>query len=150
MKRPLARTAVRAAASLAMLLPLAGCSEPDRGAPSTSTEPTANSTPTDTAPASVEYQDGTYTARGIYGGAPSYMDFTVSLKTGVITNVESELMPENNDTSRRYQERFAAAVPDEVIGKNIADLEVDVIAGASGSADGFNNALAKIREQASD
>ncbi|WP_312714810.1 hypothetical protein [Corynebacterium flavescens] len=66
----------------------------------------------------------------------------------MITNIESGLMPENNDTSRGYQEQFAAAVPDEVKGKPIADLEIDVIAGASGCADGFNNALDKIREQA--
>ena len=51
-------------------------------------------------------------------------------------------------TSRGYQERFAAAVPDEVIGKGLDDAEVGVIAGASGCADGFNDAIAKIRDQA--
>ena len=76
------------------------------------------------------------------------MTFTVTLDDGVITDVEFELMPDNNDTSRGYQERFAAAAPDEVIGKSIADLEVGIIAGASGCADGFNDALTKIREQA--
>lgn len=57
-------------------------------------------------------------------------------------------MPDNNDTSRGYQERFAAALPDEVVGRSIEDLEVDAIAGASGCADGFNDALATIRQQA--
>jgi len=76
------------------------------------------------------------------------MDFTISLEDGVITNVESELMPENNDTSRGYQQRFAAAAPDEVEGKPIDDLNVGTIAGASGCSDGFNDALEKIRDQA--
>ena len=57
--------------------------------------------------------------------------------------------PDNNDTSRGYQERFAAAVPDEVVGRSLDEAEVGVLAGASGCADGFNDAIAKIREQAS-
>ncbi len=39
--------------------------------------------------------------------------------------------PANNYTSRGYQERFAAAAPDEVEGKPIDDLEVGSMAGAS-------------------
>jgi uncharacterized protein with FMN-binding domain len=76
------------------------------------------------------------------------MTVTLALTDDTITDVAVEPMPVNNDTSRGYQERFAAAVPDEVIGKSIADLEVGIIAGASGCADGFNDALTKIREQA--
>lgn len=155
--RIVARSAVAVAASLAAIAPLAGCAS---DAPSTSTSrPSTTSDANSSSPSpslspsvessGSEYVDGTYTARGVYGGAPSYMDFTVTLEDGLITDVKSELMPDNNDTSRGYQERFAAAVPDEVIGKSIDDLEVGVIAGASGCADGFNDALTKIREQAS-
>lgn len=50
--------------------------------------------------------------------------------------------------SRGYQERFAAAVPGVVIGKSLDDVKVGKLAGASGCPDGFNDALAKIREQA--
>lgn len=146
----LTRAAVGAAASLAVIAPLAACS--GQNAP-TSSSPEASSpasTPSSgSTSSSAAYSDGTYTARGVYGGAPSYMDFTVTLEGGVITDVTSELMPDNNDTSRGYQERFAAAVPDEVEGKNIDGLEVGVIAGASGCADGFNDALDKIRDEAS-
>ncbi|ODQ84215.1 hypothetical protein BFG51_06935 [Dietzia alimentaria] len=142
----LSRAAVGAAASLAALAPLAGCSNSD-GSQSTSSG-SSTSPPEGQSQTTSSYEDGTYTARGIYGGVPSYMDFTVSLEGGVVTDVESELMPENNDTSRGYQERFAAAVPDEVEGQPIADLEVGTIAGASGCADGFNDALDKIRDRA--
>lgn len=136
-----------AAASLAVLAPLAGCSSNDGSQPP-STGTSTRSSQEGQSTSETTYEDGTYTARGVYGGAPSYMDFTVTLEDGLITDVESELMPENNDTSRGYQERFAAAVPEEVEGKSIDDLEVGIIAGASGCAEGFNDALDKIREQA--
>lgn len=159
-QRALTRAAVGAAAAAAFL-PLAACTDQsDDGAGSSSTTPSAPSPSSTSSTGSAsssptgagggEYVDGTYTARGVYGGAPSYMDFTMTLDDGAITDVESELMPDNNDTSRGYQERFAAALPDEVVGMSIADLEVGVIAGASGCADGFNDALDKIREQAAD
>lgn len=57
--------------------------------------------------------------------------------------------PDNKDTSLRYQERFAAAVPDEVVGRSLDEAEVGVLADLGGCADGFNDAIAKIREQAS-
>ena len=147
----LTRAALGAAASLAVIAPLAACS--GQNAPTSSSSPEATSpasTPSSGGTSSsAAYSDGTYTARGVYGGAPSYMDFTVTLEGGVITDVTSELMPDNNDSSRGYQERFAAAVPDEVEGASIDGLEVGVIAGASGCADGFNDALDKIRDEAS-
>ncbi|HEY0259459.1 MAG TPA: hypothetical protein VGC18_06355 [Lacisediminihabitans sp.] len=146
------RAAIAAAASLTVIAPLAGCvSDPSTSsASSPSTTPNANSgsPTTGSGSSTAEYNDGTYTVRGVYGGAPSYMTVTLALTDDTITDVAVEPMPVNNDTSRGYQERFAAAVPDEVIGKSIADLEVGIIAGASGCADGFNDALTKIREQA--
>jgi uncharacterized protein with FMN-binding domain len=145
------RGSFAAAASLAVVAPLAGCAGADTSSPSSSASP-VNSAPAPSSPgapsSSGDYEDGTYTVQGVYGGAPSYMTITVTLSDDIITDVTVEPMPENNDTSRGYQERFAAAVPDEVIGKSIDDLEVGILAGASGCADGFNDALAKIREQA--
>lgn len=133
-----------AAASLTVLLPVVGCSNPDTTTPSNGT----GSRIAETDSRSNEYEDGTFTERGIYGGAPSYMTITVTLSDDTISDVAVEPMPENNDTSRGYQERFAAAVPEAVIGKSLDEAEVGVLAGASGCADGFNDAIAKIREQA--
>ena len=157
--RALTRATIAAAATTAALLPLAACSAGDGGGSRSSTNPSeplpspasssSSEAPTTRATASTgEYTDGIYTARGIYGGAPSYMDFTITLDGGKITAVESQLMPDNNDISRGYQERFAGALPDEVEGKGIECLAVDKIAGASGCTDGFNDALDKIRKQA--
>lgn len=145
-----ARAAVTAA-SLAAIAPMAGC---------TGTTPTPSTPPSQSAPeagsgspsagrtGTGDYRDGTYTVRGVYGGAPSYMTITVTLAADAIRDVTVKPMPDNNDTSRGYQERFAAAVPVEVIGKSIDGLSVGKIAGASGCADGFNDALTKIRERA--
>lgn len=144
----LTRAVVGAAASLAVITPLAGCSsESDPASPSSNSQSTPSQPPA-TPHQGAEYRNGTYTARGVYGGAPSYMDFTVTIEDGLITDVESGLMEDNNDTSRGYQERFAAALPDEVIGESIDDVEVGVLAGASSCGDGFNDALAKIRDEA--
>jgi uncharacterized protein with FMN-binding domain len=146
----LTRTAFAAAASVAVLVPLSGCSGPEAQPPSsraTSTSP-SSSAPGSASSSSVGYADGTYTVRGVYGGAPSYMTVTVTLDAETITEVAVEPMPDNNETSRGYQERFAAAVPDEVVGKSLDEAEVGVLAGASGCADGFNDAIAKIRDQA--
>ncbi|MEU2612595.1 hypothetical protein ABZ570_13615 [Micromonospora sp. NPDC007271] len=148
----LTRAAFGAAASVAVLMPLAGCSSTDSSTPPPSPKPSntppASSPPADPSSRGTKYKDGTYTVRGVYGGAPSYMTITITLSNSTITDVTVEPMPENNDTSRGYQERFAAAVPDEVIGKSLDEAEVGKLAGASGCADGFNDAITKIREQA--
>ncbi len=145
----LTRAASAAAASVAVIVPLAGCGSgatPSAQPPSAST---SSSPRGGTSAGGTEYKDGTYTVRGVYGGAPSYLTVTVMLSADTVTKVIVEPMPDNNETSRGYQERFAAAVPDEVTGKSIDDLKVGKLAGASGCADGFNDALAKIREEAS-
>lgn len=143
------RAAFTAAASLVAIAPLAGCSRDDTSQPSgPSNTPAATSPPTSISPGNADYVDGTYTVRGVYGGAPSYMTITLTLDAGTISAVTVKPMPDNNDTSRGFQERFAAAVPDEVTGKSIDELQVGALARASGCADGFNDALAKIREQA--
>jgi hypothetical protein len=50
---------------------------------------------------------------------------------------------------RRRQERFAEAVPERVVGKPIDEVRVARLAGSSGTPDGFNAAIEKIRERAS-
>jgi uncharacterized protein with FMN-binding domain len=163
-RRSMNRGVIGTAASLLLLLPLMGCSAGEDG--SGSDEDSSSGTESSQSPSrsersasasegssssetsDAEYEDGTYTAKGYYGGAPSYMTFTVTLEDGQISDVSSELMPENNDTSRGYQERFAAALPDEVVGKRVDEVEVGKLAGSSSCGEGFNDALATIREQA--
>lgn len=52
-------------------------------------------------------------------------------------------------TSLDYQERFADAVPDVVAGKRLDEVRVSRLAGSSGTPDGFNQAIERIKDQAS-
>ncbi|WP_134087834.1 hypothetical protein [Olivibacter sp. XZL3] len=129
---------------MAGLLLLSSCSKDDGTAPDEGLLPVPNPDTTRV------YKDGEYTARGVYGGAPSYITVDVKLQNGILTNVLVTPMPENNATSRDYQERFAAAVPAVVEGKHISEVRVGRLAGSSGTNVGFNNAIDLIKEQAAE
>jgi uncharacterized protein with FMN-binding domain len=93
------------------------------------------------------YADGIYTATGQYGGQPSFITVTVTLRSGLITAVEVEphaTVPR----SLEFQRRFAAAVPKVVVGKPIDQVQVGKLAGSSGTPRGFNDAIQKIKQQA--
>ena len=93
------------------------------------------------------YADGVYMATGQYGGLPSSITVTATLASGVITAVE--VTPHATDpTSLDFLRRFAASVPAVVVGKRIDEVQVDRLAGSSGTPDGFNAALRRIQEQA--
>jgi uncharacterized protein with FMN-binding domain len=93
------------------------------------------------------YRDGVYVARGWYGSLPSHIDVTVTLTNDRITHVR--VTPRATDgISRDYQVRFAEAAPQVVTGRRIDEINVDHLAGASGTPKGFTDALAKIRREA--
>jgi uncharacterized protein with FMN-binding domain len=93
------------------------------------------------------YADGVYTATGQYGSLPSSITVTVTLVDDVITAVE--VTPHATDpTSLDLQRRFAAAIPAVVVGKRIDEVNVGRLAGSSGTPDGFNAAIQRIKEQA--
>ncbi|MFI6693047.1 hypothetical protein ACIBLA_15015 [Streptomyces sp. NPDC050433] len=130
---------------------LAGCSSSD-DTDTTSSPPTSSSrAATETGAASAPggaYTDGEYSADGEYGTQGSSIGVSLTLDNGVITEVGVEPHA-TNETSRGYQERFADAVPDLVVGQDIDGVNLDRVAGSSGTPDGFNDALQKIREEAS-
>ncbi|WP_199194113.1 hypothetical protein [Pleurocapsa sp. CCALA 161] len=71
---------------------------------------------------------------------------TATLSDNAITAIE--VTPHATDpTSLDYQERFAEAVPAEVVGRPIDELRVGRLAGSSGTPDGFNAAIQRIKEQ---
>jgi uncharacterized protein with FMN-binding domain len=93
------------------------------------------------------YSDGVYEATGQYGSLPSSITVTVTLVDEVITDVK--VTPHaTNPTSLDLQRRFAAAVPQVVVGKRIDEVKVGRLAGSSGTPDGFNDAIEQIKEQA--
>ena len=95
-----------------------------------------------------DYRDGTYAADGWYGGQPSRIGVRLTLEDGAIGSVDVTTYA-TDPTSLEFQRDFAAAVPDEVVGRPIDEADVDRLAGASGTSEGWNAALNLIRQQAS-
>lgn len=115
-------------------------------APPTIPTPPATAAPGAAAP-TTSYADGEYFATGWYGGLPSHHDVTLTISDDVVTGVEITT-PAEDEVSLGYQQRFAAALPAEVVGRSIDDIAVDRLAGSSGCSEGFMDALAQIKEQA--
>lgn len=96
------------------------------------------------------YKDGTYTVDGDYtspGGA-EIIGVTVTLKDGVITesSVETKATRPN---SVKFQGIFAENYKPLVDGKKIDEVKLDKVSGSSLSPKGFNDALEKIKTEAS-
>ncbi|MER5180978.1 hypothetical protein ABT009_21825 [Streptomyces sp. NPDC002896] len=73
---------------------------------------------------------------------------SITLDDDAITAVE--VTPHATDeTSLALQRRFAEAVPAVVVGRDIDDVDLDHVAGNSHTPDGFNDALEKIKAEAS-
>src|SRR5215212_9682162 len=94
------------------------------------------------------YREGVYEAKGWYGGLPSNVDVEITLRADRITDVQVTANA-TDPTSLDYQERFADAVPDVIVGMPIDEVRVSRLAGSSGTPDGFNEAIEKIKDQAS-
>jgi len=109
-------------------------------------------TPSTAAPAAQAtsgYNDGTFKGDASYRveGHQEQISVTVSLQGGTIASV-SIVNSESNGTSAFYQQRFAQSYQAQVVGKPIADLKLPVIAGASKTTGGFNQAIKLIRQAA--
>lgn len=132
------RRAAHAAGGAGALLVLTGCVVPAPG--------DVRAVPPVLAPTLREHgddvPDGTWTASGTYetpGGAQR-LDVTVTLDDGEVRALRVDPAAVNS-TSRRFQERFASAVVDEVVGLPLADVQVDRLAGSSSTGRGFMAAL---------
>ncbi len=136
-------------AGISVALVMAGCSTTGTEAPRSPSGQDAGAARS--GPASSRdpaYADGSYRATGEYGSLPSSIGVSVTLDDGVVTAIE--VTPNATDpTSRDYQERFAEAVPERVVGRPIDEVRVGRLAGSSGTPDGFNAAIRRIEEQAS-
>lgn len=97
----------------------------------------------------VNYKDGVYEQLGNYmspAGAEQ-IDVKVTLKNGIIT--ESDVTAKaSQPISKMKQEAFINGYKSFVVGKNINDLQLGKVAGASLTPKGFNDALEKIKAQA--
>jgi hypothetical protein len=95
------------------------------------------------------YTDGTYTAEGSYSspGGTESIEVELTVTDDVVSAVT--VTPEaTSGNAVRFQEEFASAISDEVVGQELASLSVDKVSGSSLTGDGFNAALDQIRSDA--
>lgn len=94
-----------------------------------------------------KYTDGEYTAEGLYGGKKSIL-VNLELADDKIKHVDVTPNTPNIKRSFALQKRFAEAVPSVVVGRPIDEVILDKLAGSSLTTKGFNDALDKIKSQA--
>lgn len=96
------------------------------------------------------YKDGEYTVTGEYTspGGQEELGVTVTLTKGVISDVTVTPMA-TRPISKTRQEDFTANFKDQVVGKNIDEVSLGKVSGSSLSPKGFNDAVTKIKAEAS-
>ncbi|MDC7122333.1 FMN-binding protein [Cellulomonas fimi] len=89
--------------------------------------------------------DGTYAGVGIYtspAGKES-IEVTLTVDEGIVAAID--VVPQaTNPTSQTFQSDFASAISAQVVGIPLEDVDVDVVAGASLTTQGFESALAAV------
>jgi uncharacterized protein with FMN-binding domain len=148
MSAPPRTTLLTAIIAICVAAATAGCAttDVDVTAPSSATS-TSVAAPGSPSSRRSKYADGTYNATGRYGSLPSSIGVSVTLVDDVITAVT--VTPQATDpTSLAYQTRFAGAIPALVVGRNIDEVNLSKVAGSSGTPDGFNAAIQRIKAEA--
>ncbi len=94
-------------------------------------------------------KDGTYNDSESYSvpHGSEQIEVSVTVKDGVVTDA-SVKNSANDFDSAQYQEEFTAGYKTKVVGKKISGLQISVIAGASDTTQGFNDALSRIAAKA--
>lgn len=95
------------------------------------------------------YADGTFSATGSYqtpGGEES-IGVTVTLESGVVSDVQTEPMP-SNGTTELYQGKFSSGIREQIVGTPLDDLSVDKVSGSSLTSGGFRTAIEQIKSEA--
>lgn len=135
-----------ALAGVAMIGGLAGCASSG----STGDEPSGSTDAGQEPTTTTEYEDGEYTATGIYqspGGEES-VTVTLSLEDNTISDLEVTGSG-GTPNAKKFQGEFIGGIDELAVGKNIDELNVSKVAGSSLTSGGFNDAIEQIREDAS-
>lgn len=92
------------------------------------------------------YRDGRYSADGTYltPGGDESIGVTVVVAQGLVTEATVRV-DALSPTARQFQIQFGTGVAAAVVGRDLADLSVTRVAGASLTSVGFDDALTRIR-----
>ncbi|MBA4248192.1 MAG: hypothetical protein C0444_07865 [Microbacterium sp.] len=148
-----ARHAAPIAASAALIATLSGCAAAVDATVDATVEAEPKTQPT-TEPEIVvdpSYRDGSFRADGAYQSPAGDESIIVvmQLENDIVTDVEIGLYP-TSATSSTYQDLFAGGIAEKVIGTDIDDLDVTVVAGSSLTSIGFRAAVDTIKAEALD
>ena len=95
------------------------------------------------------YQNGTYNAEGTYRspGGTEHVAVQLTVDNDIVT-AASVTAQASVPTSEFFQHEFIANFQPQVVGKNLAELNLTKVSGSSLTPKGFNDAVAKIKAQA--
>ena len=118
-----------------------------RASTTPTTEPAALST--DASTSTSTYKAGAYSASSSYyvPHGNETIDVSLTLKNGIVADVSIQ-NSESDRVSARYQSDFASVYKSYVVGKKISGLQVGIVAGASDTTQGFDDALSQIASKA--
>jgi len=116
---------------------------------SSSTTTSTTRTSTTTSSSSSTYKDGQYKATGSYdspGGSES-ITVSITIKGNVITDTSATSGAQDPE-AQLYQDQFIGGYKQKVVGQNVASVRLSRVSGSSLTSQGFNEALAQIKQQA--
>lgn len=130
-------------AGLSLAGSAAGCAPGQAtGTPATGAAPSAGAE-------SASYRDGTYSADGNYvsPNGTETVGVTLTLAGGAVSDVQITQHPSNPNT-KKFQGEFASGIQSQVVGKSLNEIKVSKVAGSSLTSGGFNQAVDKIKSEA--
>ncbi len=95
------------------------------------------------------YKSGNYDSVGTYKSpaGDEELGVHVTLENNIVTDASVDVKA-THEVSKKFQLDFSGNIKASVVGKNINDLQVSKVSGASLTPLGFNEALEKIKGQA--
>lgn len=111
--------------------------------------PAAGSETTAPAVTTKEYKDGTYDVVGTYTSpaGPEEIKVSLTIEKNIVTAATMEPTA-TNEFSKKWQGVFKDNFKERVIGKDINTLMLDRVSGSSLTPKGFNDAVEKVKAQA--
>jgi uncharacterized protein with FMN-binding domain len=135
-------------AGLSLAGTAAGCA-PGQASPGQASAGQGTSAAPSAAAGSASYKDGTYSADGNYvsPNGTETVGVTLTLAGGAVSDVQITPHPSNPNT-KKFQGEFAGGIKAKIVGKKLDEIKVSKVAGSSLTSGGFNEAVEKIKSEA--
>lgn len=106
-------------------------------------------TASDSSTTASTYKDGTYEGTGHYTSPAQQeeVDISITLKDGVVTDA-TFTGHGTNPTTKKMQGLFTEGFKEEVVGKPIDEINLNVVNGSSLTPKGFMDALQQVKQEA--